>query len=268
MAQRVSRADGFGRSTRFYEIDVPGVGLVQYPSVTAALGAVAKPALVPWAAKTEREAVMKAAADLWEDLPIVEPKLSRSAYLATLDRRIGKEKAHSKASAKAMDVGSQAHGRIEWQLRTELGQKPGPPPEISEQALWAFMAYEDWKKQSNLTPLLIEQTVWSNAHRYAGTMDLYCELEHEGQRVRAVADWKVSKGIYPEALLQVVAYAQALVEMGHAELPVSGLIVRLPKVETDPGFEARLIPPDIHPTLFKVFLSVLELWKWLDSKPA
>lgn len=261
MAQRVSRDDGYGRSTRFYNVEG-----VQYPSVTSILSAVAKPALVPWAAKTEREAVLRAAADLWEDLPIVSPRLSRSAYLSTLERRVGKEKAHAKASAKAMDIGSEAHGRIEWQLRTDLGQKPGPQPEISEKALWAFMAYEDWRLQAGITPLLIEQTVWSNTHQYAGTMDLYCRLEHQG--INAVADWKTAKGIYPEMFLQVVAYAQALIEMGHAEPPVAGLIVRLPKVETDPGFEARLIPPEMHPKIFQVFLSVLELWKWLDSKPA
>ena len=55
---RASRDDGYGRSTRFYTLPD---GETSYPSVTSILSAVNKPALVPWAAKVEREAVMGAA---------------------------------------------------------------------------------------------------------------------------------------------------------------------------------------------------------------
>lgn len=261
-ARRTSRADGYGRFTRFYETPDGG----RYPSVTAILGAIGKPALINWAAKTEREMVLRAAADLWDDLPVTTPKMGRTAYLATLDGRIGKTKAHVKELAKAADIGTEAHALIEWTLRSELKQAVGPEPRVSDKAQWAFMAWEDWRKQANLVPLAVEQTVWSNKYGYAGTMDLYCELDlPSGGRGRVVTDWKTGKGIYAESSLQNAAYVHAMIEMGHAERPVSGLIVRIPKVESDPDFEVKFIPAADQTPLLKVFLNVLELWKWLDG---
>ena len=261
-ATRVSRDDGYGRSTRLYETPDGG----RYPSVTSILQAVNKPALVNWAAKTEREMVVRAAADLWDDLPVTTPKMSRMAYLATLDKRIGSAKAHTKLLAKAGDIGSEAHALIEWTLRSELKQAVGPKPTISENALWAFMAWEDWRKQTNLVPLAVEQTVWSTKHGYAGTMDLYCELDlPTGGRGRVITDWKTGKAIYGESSLQNAAYVEAMIEMGHAERPVAGLVVRLPKVATDPEFETKFIPYEDQTPLLKVFLHTLELWKWMDA---
>lgn len=261
-ARRAPRSDGYGRFTRFYETPDGG----KYPSVTVVLGAIAKPALINWAAKNEREMVLRAAADLWEDLPITTPKMGRTAYLSTLDGRIGKTKAHAKELAKAADIGTEVHGLIEWHMRTELQQKVGPEPHVQEKALWAFMAWEDWRKQANLVPLAVEQTVWSSKHGYAGTMDLYAELDlPTGGRGRVVLDWKTGKALYGESSLQNAAYVEAMIEMGHAERPVSGLIVRLPKVETDPGFETKFIPAEDQTPLLKVFLHVLELWKWMDQ---
>jgi hypothetical protein len=260
-AKRVSRADGYGRSTRFYETPDGG----RYPSVTAILGAIAKPALIGWAAKTEREMVMRAAGDLWEDVPAGQ-KMSRMAYMATLEQRLGKTKAHVKQMSAAADIGSEAHSMVEWTLRGELQQAAGLEPKIGEKSLWAFMAWEDWRKQANLVPIAIEQTVWSNKHGYAGTMDLYAEMDlPTGGRGRVVIDWKTGKGIYPESSLQNAAYVEALMEMGHAERPVAGMVVRLPKVETDPEFEVKFIPYEEQTPLLKVFLNVLQLWKWLDA---
>lgn len=261
-AKRVSRADGYGRFTRFYETPDGG----RYPSVTAILGAINKPALVNWAAKTEREMVLRAAGDLWEDLPVTTPKMSKAGYLATLDGRIGKVKAHTKELAKATDIGSEAHALIEWTLRSELKQAVGPEPRISDKAQWAFMAWEDWRKQANLVPLAVEQMVWSSTHGYAGTMDLYCELDlPTGGRGRVVTDWKTGKGIYAESSLQNAAYVHALMEMGQAARPVAGLVVRLPKVESDPEFEVKFIPYEEQTPLLKTFLHTLELWRWMDG---
>lgn len=239
------------------------------PSVTTILGAVGKPALINWAAKVEREMVLRAAADLWEDIPniaTIATKMSRMAYLSTLEQRLGKEKANVKFRNKAADIGSEIHAMVEWTLRRELKQEVGPGPKLSDKALWGFMAWEDWRKQANLVPLAIEQTVWSTKYGYAGTMDLYCELDlPTGKRGRVVSDWKSGKGIYNEASLQNAAYVQALIEMGHAEHPIHGLIVRVPKVETDPKFETKFIPAGDQAALLRVFLNVLELWKWLDA---
>lgn len=270
---KIWRDDGYGRRTGFYPVE--GVG--KLPAVTSILEAVAKPALVPWAAKLEREMVSRAAADLYEDLPVAGPKMSRAAFLVSLMGdgsrgnygRLGKVKAHSKALEKAADIGTSVHKMIQWNMRRELLQRVGPEPKLQPAASWAFMAYEDWRRASNLSPIFVEETVFSKRYGYAGTADWAGEIDASGpegrSRVHVLGDWKTGKSIYPEALLQNSAYVHALVEMGHATPDVGGIIIRLPKVETDPAFEVRLIPPEEQKTLFRTFLHVLELWKWLEE---
>jgi PD-(D/E)XK nuclease superfamily protein len=236
---------------RFYSIDGDEE---PYVSVTHALSCIAKPALINWAANQERALVMDAAADLYLDLVKAQP-MGRPTFLATLQGRLSKQKAHQKELAKAGEIGTQVHALIEWNLRRELGQKVGPEPRVVDNAQWAFMAYQDWAQSVSLKPLFIEQVVFSRTHKYAGTMDLLAEVHG----AVTLVDFKTGKAVYAEAHLQNVAYQAALVEMQHTT-PAGGLIVRLPKVDTDPAFEAVPVAPVAE--LFPFFLSVLNVWKW------
>lgn len=247
--QKVIRQDG--RTGRFYHVegdDEP------YVSVTHALGCIAKPALINWAANQERALVTDAAADLYVDL-CKTPPMGRPAFIATLAGRIGKQKAHQKELAKAGEIGTQVHALIEWNLRQSLGQKVGTEPRVVDAAQWGFMAWQDWAQSVNLKPVFIEQMVFSRTHHYAGTMDLLAEVHG----VLSLVDFKTGKSIYAEAHLQNVAYQQALIEMGH-RVPAKGYIVRLPKVETDPAFEVAEVPPVAE--LWPTFVAVLNVWKW------
>jgi hypothetical protein len=243
---------GYGRTSRRYRI--PGTDEA-YDSVTSILSAIGKPALINWAANQERALVMEAAANLHEDLPLA-PRMSRLAYLATLQTRLGKEKAHQRELAKAAEIGSQTHGYIEWTLRRERGEVVGPEPRISDRALWAFMAWPDWQASVKLRPLAIEQVVWSTTYRFAGTLDFLAEITLPGHAVPVpvVGDLKTGKAIYDEARLQVSAYVAALREMEHAPAGVWAAVVRLPKIETDPEPEIRLISPEEQVDLFATFL--------------
>ena len=243
-------------SGRFYLVD--GESL---PSVTHILGCIGKPALVNWAANQERTLVSEASADLYEDLVKLPKPLARTSYLTTLQARIGKTKAHTRELAKAGEVGTQAHALIEWRMRHALGQAIGPEPRVTDAAQWAFMAFEDWARSVDLTPRLIEQTVYSRVHGYAGTMDLIATVSGENKLI----DFKTGKAIYGEASLQNVAYQVALSEMGH-ERPRGGLIVRLPKVESDPAFEVVEVAG--VETLFPTFLAVKVVWVWWYAQDA
>lgn len=237
---------------RFYDVDG-----ARYPSVTHILQAIAKPALIAWSANTERAAVTEAAADLYDAwaAQIVPPVMPRESYLATLTARLGLVKAHQKELAKAGEIGTQIHKMIEWTMRTAIGADAGPKPVISDKALWAVMAFEDFAKSVNLKPVLIEQTVYSKVHAYAGTMDLLARVNG----VLTLLDFKSGKAIYPESFLQSAAYSVALEEMGYV-LPATALILRLPKVDTDPAFEVVTVPP--AQDLFPVFLATKALWAW------
>lgn len=249
------------RSGRFYE--TPAGAL---PSVTTILGCIGKPALLNWYAKTEREMVIEAAANLYEDAPAA-PKMSRPTYMTTLTARLGKEKAGKKELDKACEIGSACHALIEWNLRKEVGQVVGPEPKLAGPALWAFAAWERWRQSVNLEPLWIEQTVFSATHQYAGTIDLVAWLDlPPAGRTLAVLDWKTGKAIYPEARLQNVAYAWAYHEMGHADAPPVGVIVRLPKLEKDPEFETLTVAREEWSPNFHAFLAAKELWVWLQEQ--
>lgn len=246
------------RKGRFY--DVPDGG--KYPSVTTILNVISKPALIAWAANLERELVVEAAGDLWNDVPNGDtPKMSRPAFVSSLRERLGKTKAHQRALTKAGEIGSQVHNLIEWNIRKGLGQEVGVEPILQDKALWAFSVWEKWAENAHFKPVFCEQTVWSNKYQYAGTMDLLAKIDTE-ETIKVVVDWKTGKAIYPEALLQNVAYIRALIEMGHAEPPIHGLIVRLPKNEKDPDPEVRLIPWAEQDGLFRAFLHARALWGW------
>jgi hypothetical protein len=254
---------------------------VRYPSVTTILGAaIAKPALIHWAASTERLAAAEAAADLYAELHGAQ-QLPRSMYLLALEQRLGKTKAHTKALAKAAEIGSMVHAKIEWTLKRALGQTVGAEPLLADAALWGFMAWEDWAKAVQLRPQFIEQTVYSRTHAYAGTMDLCATLdaaallrvlECQGVVDASLADWlrardevtacidfKTGKKIWPESFIQATAYVRALAEMGHGRVD-GGLVVRLPKLTSDPAFEVCVVPPARE--LFPVFLAARQLWQW------
>jgi len=234
---------------RFYDVDGEA-----FPSVTHVLSVIGKPALINWAANQERDLVTEAAADLYLDLLKAQP-MSRPVFTMTLAGRLGTVRAHRRALDKAGAIGAQAHALIEWHLRTLLGHKVGPEPAASDPARWAFIAFRTWAESVDLQPRLIEQTVWSRTHRYAGTMDLLADVNG----VSTLVDFKTGKAVYPEAHLQNVAYQVALMEMGHAT-PEAGLIVRLPKVRSDPDFELAPVPPIAE--LLPVFLAVRRLWEW------
>lgn len=265
LATRASRTDMFGQSSRFYEIETEN-GIVKYPSVTTILSCVAKPGLIPWAAREERKLVTETAVQLYLDAP-ASPKMSKAAFLSTLDKRLGETRAHVRILDKANDIGSQIHALIEWNLRKTLGQVVGPEPPITDDGALAFTAYQKWADKVDLKPELIEQTVWSHAYKYAGTADFVATMDDgtgTGERVRVLGDWKSSKALYPESSLQVAAYATALQEMGHANDGLGALVVRLPKTvkETEP--ETKILTPHDVRMAALVFRYVKQVWDWQE----
>lgn len=250
MKPTIVRQDG--PAGRFYVVDG-----VSYPSVTHILGGgFPKPALQWWAANLERESVSAAAADLFEDFgkAIVPPVMPREAYLATLKARLGTVKAHQKARDVACDIGSEAHRMIEWILRTAIGSEAGPKPVISDAAQWSVFAFEDWAKSVHLKPILLERTVYSKVHGFAGTLDILARVHGVPTEVSI----KTGKAVYSEAHLQSAAYVTALVEMGYLEPAGGSLIVRLPKIESDPAFQVVPVAPAAE--LLPVFLAVKQVW--------
>jgi len=242
-------------NSRYYEL-----GAQRLWRVTTLLGAINKPALVPWAASMERAACIEVAQALqFGDHDGLTPGNFAERFAAL----IGPAKAHQKATQEAQDIGTQAHRRLEWVVRGRIG----PEPECSAPAIMASEHGVRWLKQVDFVLLHAEQTVWSEIHRYAGTMDLHGEATLPGLgRCTVIADWKTGKAVYPEARLQMAAYRQALIEMGHAARPMHAVVLRLPKVATDPDFEAVILHDAELQTLFLKFLAAAQLFEFIEEQ--
>lgn len=243
------------------------------PSVTTVLGVLAKPALIGWAAREERKMVAALAAKLYTELAsTIEGQIAPDMFISLLNDKLGKG-AHLQLLAKASNVGSQVHARIEWEFKQELElPSPDEPPALtSDQAVRAFKRWTEWRAQVKLNVLAIEKRLYSALFGYGGTLDLLAELDVNDAaadspfphivRQTVVLDFKTGKSIYAESYLQNVAYRMALQEEGIAT--DGGWIVRLPKYDDDPEFDAQPVPHD--PLLAPTFLALLLVYKWWET---
>lgn len=243
-------------------------------SVTTILNVIGKPALVNWAANVEREAVVEASRLVYERLG--SNTISSISFEAALLTELTSVKSHRRQMENAAAIGTLVHARIEWELRTAMGVKT-EEPRIPEEHLdmktgdrsehpahVAYRAYKAWADEAQLKPLAIEQQVYSLKYKYAGTMDVYGEC----YGARTLLDWKTGKSIYDEAKLQNAAYRHAWIEMEQAEAPIVGLIVRLPKMPDDPGFETLPISWDEQERLMITFRAAKYLSDWSDENYA
>jgi len=217
----------------------------EWPSVTTALDILDKPGLMYWAANEERKAFETAMLAVLSGPHADQPDKVLEAVIAATRGA----KAMEKEKAKAAAIGTAAHAYIEWETKRLLGEKVGDEPEIPEPAQWAVESWKDWAKEVNFTPIASEQTVFCPGCGYAGTFDWIAKV----RGVVTLGDIKTSKAIYPEAYLQNIAYRHAT-----AIETEQGMILRLPKVVTDPAFEAMIVPE----TSILDFLAVLQAWRW------
>jgi len=244
MAATVMSAPPRVDRARFYTIDGQ-----HWPSVTTILDIIAKPALGPWYAKEERRYFEAAMLEVLSKPGARDPEY----VLTAVAEAVTGVKAADRAKQQAASIGTAMHAGIEWALRTQLGEDAGSEPRLPDAAAWAVESWKDWAKSVSLEPLAIERTVYCEVCGYAGTLDLYARVSG----VLTVLDWKSGKAIYPEAFLQNVAYRHAATRRG---LPsAQGLIVRLPKYQDDPAWEAMPVPEALT---IEDFRAALRLWRW------
>jgi len=116
---------------------------------------------------------------------------------------------------RAADAGTMAHRAVDAWLHGEEFEFTGNP-EVCEKASVAFAAFLEFARQTNLRVTHSELSLVSEKRRFGGTIDAIVMNEK-----RAVADWKSSKKLYPEHLVQVAAYGMLWNE-NFPEDPVAG----------------------------------------------
>ena len=172
--------------SRFYVH--PGTG-DKVPGVTSVLNMLPKPFLKAWAAKL-------VATNAVEQIDVIKAMAERDPdgaidYLKRSPDRFTKG---------AADVGTMAHGIFESQARGETLGRLTPELQVYADHHAHFLDTVQPKA------LLLENTVWSETHSYAGSFDGFYEI----QGTRAWVDNKTTRsGVHAEVALQLSAYAHA-----------------------------------------------------------
>ena len=169
---------------------------------TTVLAVIAKPALIPWAAKTVVDHIKENADQLSLNEGTLEyykvtPKLLEEAKVA-----------HTKKKEKAGKLGTDVHKEIEEWINACIKNHGGNPvvmgvtsPQTTEFIQWAIV--RDVKFLAS-EKRLYSETLWT-----AGTADFVCEIDGK----LYIGDVKTSSGIYPEYYIQASAYAKMAEEM-------------------------------------------------------
>lgn len=153
------------------------------------------------------------------------------------------------------DVGSAVHSQIEAIILGKPRPEPGPAvaPYLVQFDRFVADFAPEWEAS--------EGTVYSDSESYAGTLDWIAVI---GGR-RLIGDTKTGKGVYPEAALQLAAYAHAdfmgLTDGTDAPLPAfdGGVVLHL-----SPD-AYRLVPVRIDDDIFKAFLFAREVFRWAEE---
>lgn len=163
------------------------------PGVTTVLGCLDKPAIPKWAAKQVAEYVATQP-DAVETLRT----LGESGMVKALADVPWKKRDD------AADRGTTLHDIAE---RLLLDEEVDVPDELVPVAEHTLRFFDDW----HIEPVLLESAVGHREHRYAGKLDLIAKYRRpdNGKTGQGIFDYKSGKAIYPEAAMQLNAYAFA-----------------------------------------------------------
>ena len=128
-----------------------------------------------------------------------------------------------KIKNEAARPGTLMHSFIEGHIKGEKVDTVDFTENQIELAKNSYFAFVEWEKAMKPKYLGTEIQLVSEKYRFGGTADMVGEIGGE----LVLADWKTSKGIYPEMTIQVAAYKIAYEEMNPGKKVHHGGILRL-----------------------------------------
>lgn len=166
---------------------------------------------------------------------------------------------YRKVRDNSADIGSLAHFMVECELRGEVADLSEFSPADQEKAANCFKLAMGYIERERFTNIGQEVQLVSEQHGYGGTLDAPC-LDRDGKYV--LLDWKTSKSIYDEYLLQVSAYRELWNENHPDKQITRSIIVRIGK-NGDGDFETREVFN--HDKQFDAFKAILGAHKALSA---
>ena len=228
------------KGSRFYVDEATGE---RQPGVTSIINMLAKPGLRYWFAKMVAEEAVESFSTVLD----LVGKQRQDDAIDFLKRAPGRR------SGKAADTGTIVHGLVE---QLNKGEDPGPVHPDYEGFINRYRTFlDDWQPEFNE----VEQTLWNSTVGYAGTADAIAKVQGEV----VVLDLKTgASGIYPEAALQLSAYANAEFVM-----EPNGTRRPLPPIEAAAAVHLRpekcqVIPIRLGTDVFETFVALRRVFLW------
>jgi hypothetical protein len=237
---------------------------------TSVLGVIAKPALVPWAAKMATEYISANCDFVKED--VAE---GNDGYFKVREADLSEAKsAHRKKKEDAADKGTDLHALVEEYVKwcIELGGNAQMPIVAHYVERWApLQFFIEWAQKQEIRFIATEQRLYSKSLWVAGT----CDLIFEKGGKRFVGDIKTYKKIWDRVpLIQCAGYALMLEEMSGFHMDVETrvpneaidgyCVICLPKERSFNEAEDVLWSFDPQ-TDREAFISAVKLYKYLNQ---
>ncbi len=215
----------------------------KYPGVTSILDMLPKPFLSPWAAKLAAE---------WaaDNIGSVVQLLVNGQRQAAVDVIKG---ASRRFTNDAADVGTEVHDLFE---KRALGYPVGRVhPELAEYVKGIDAFLDRYQPEF----LHVEDAVWSDTYRYAGSFDWIARIQGE----TVMGDTKSTRsGVRESVAMQLAAYANAdkIITQRGADAP-------LPAITAHAVFHVRpegwkLVPTRTDRDVFDAFLVLRRVFEW------
>lgn len=231
------------QDTRFY---VHPETNEKVPGVTSVLNMIPKPFLQFWAAKMTAEWCADNAGAFLQ-------LLINGERQAAVDMAKGSSRRSTKDAA---NVGTLVHDYFELYAR-------GTPPKRPHPDVLPFVKHiEEFHNKYQPEYLHIEDAVWSDEHRYAGSFDWIAKIEGE----IVMGDTKTTRsGVHEEVALQLSAYANA-----DRIVQQDGTVAPMPAIQAGAVFHLRpegwkLVPVRIDESVFSYFVVLRQVFDWVND---
>ncbi|MGH2372123.1 MAG: hypothetical protein ACRDIC_01400 [bacterium] len=218
-----------------------------YPSITTVLEVLNKGFGMVQSAANNTVVAMFNRRDLLAQLASEKEALNQFKY------------AYRDAWEKKADLGSSVHEVIEALWRDE------ELPAFEEDRAPYLDAFLKFVSDFEPTWVLVECTVFSEYHGYAGTFDFIMQVD----RFLILGDHKTGKAIYPETALQLapLRFADKVWSRNTGELQPMPRIDAAIALHLKPGkYTANLVNADN--VALQAFLGLLQAWPWTKTEQA
>ena len=244
----------FRSGNHTYNHDKRGV----IPNATGVCKVMAKPHLIPWAAKVASEHWAEAIepGEAYDEIQLM--KIFEDAKVA-----------YDIYSGERRGIGNVVHDWAEKMALWEMGKLNKPRIPVNPDAKKGCQAWKQWRDKHKVQWVCAERVAFNEDENYIGTIDGLALVDE----VPRIIDYKTGKGIWPEAGIQCAAYQKAIaLELGSPWDEAERLVLHL---NTKSGncsewdedrIQSKLTGGDIDKD-YECFLGLLAGYNWIVSGP-